>query len=87
MVTKITLYSEKKIGICSRIGKQPAAGLTFFSLYSFIHFRLKLLAVVARAFFQRQHFGLKFLHPCHADIGFSTPKGQQNRLDLVGSTR
>ena len=28
-VTKITLYREKKIGICSRIGKQPEAGLTF----------------------------------------------------------
>ena len=24
-VTKITLYSEKKIGICNRIGKQPEA--------------------------------------------------------------
>ena len=28
-VTNITLYSAKKIGICSKIGRQPAAGLTF----------------------------------------------------------
>src|SRR6056300_721834 len=32
-VTKITLYNEKKMGICSRIGKQPDAGLTFSFLY------------------------------------------------------
>ena len=29
MVTKRTLYNEKNIGICGRIGRQPAAGFTF----------------------------------------------------------
>ena len=32
-VTKITLYKEKKMGICKRIGKHPAAGFTFFVRY------------------------------------------------------
>ena len=34
MVTKITLYSEKNTGICTSIGRQPEAGLTFSALYS-----------------------------------------------------
>ena len=36
IVTKITLYSEKKIGICRKIGRHPDAGFTLLSLYSFI---------------------------------------------------
>ncbi len=36
MVTKITLYSEKNTGICTTIGRQPDAGLTFSALYSAI---------------------------------------------------
>ena len=36
IVTKRTLYNEKNIGICSSIGKQPAAGLTFSFLYKAI---------------------------------------------------
>lgn len=32
IVTKITLYSEKKIGICNKIGRQPEAGFTLLVL-------------------------------------------------------